>query len=77
MNKSVVIGIAIVIIIAIIGVAYSISSSEKNEEKIPGVEDVILDEILDVQEEIASEETVQQGREISVEFSETIGIKTQ
>ena len=76
MNKAVGIGIGVVIIIAIIGVAYSLSSFEKNEENVQDIP-VDLNESIQIEEEIISEEPVEQGREISVEFSESIGIKTQ
>jgi len=72
MNKVVGVGIAIVIIGAIIGVAYSMSSSNTSEGNLPTSEEINLDESISVEEEIVTEE----GKEFSVEFSETVGIKS-
>lgn len=78
MNRVVGVGIALVIvtIIAIIGVTYSMSSSNTNEDNLLTVEDVNLEESLALEEEIISEEPEQAGQEFSVELTERIGIKT-
>jgi len=75
-NKAAGIGIAIVIIGAIIGVAYSMSSSNTSEDNLPTVEEIILDESISVKEEIVSEEPEQTGNDFSVELTESIGLKT-
>ncbi len=71
MNKAGGIGIAIGVIA---GIAYSMSSTESSNETIPIVEEIDLNE--SVEEEIAVEEPEQTGRELSVELSETIGLKS-
>jgi len=58
MNKVVGIGIAIIIIGAIIGVAYSMSSSNTSDDNLPVVEEIILEESISVEEEIVSEEII-------------------
>ncbi len=65
MNKAGGVGIGIVIIVLIIGVVYSMSSSNTSEDNLPTVE-----------EEVVSEELEQTGNDFSVEFSESIGLKT-
>jgi len=80
-NKAAGIGIVIVIIGAIIGVAYSMSSSNTSEDNLPVVENIILDESILVSEEIVSEEIVseeseQTGTDHSVELEEDMGFKT-
>ena len=76
MNKAGGVGIGIVIIVVIIGVVYSMSSSNTSEDNLPTVEEIILDESISVEGEIASEEPEQTGNDFSVEFSESIGLKT-
>ena len=63
MNKAACVGIAVVIIAAIIGVAYSISSSDTSVDNLPIIE-----------EEIITEEA--QSTDYSVGLSENIGLKT-
>ena len=76
MNKIVGIGIAIIVIVAIAGVAYSLSSTESSDENLPVVDDLNLNESGLLDEEIVSEEPEQTGRELSVELTENIGIKS-
>ena len=76
MNRTGGIGIAILIIVAIIGVAYSMSSSDTSEDNLPTVEEAILDETISVEEEIVSEEPEQTGTDHSVELEESLGFKT-
>jgi len=93
MNKAAGVGIAIVIIGVIIGVAYSMSSSNTSEDNLPTTEELSLDESISVEEEIVTEELSldesisveeeivteepeQEGKDFSVEFSESIGIKS-
>ena len=76
MNKVGGIGIAIVIIGAIIGVTYSMSSSNTSEENLPTVEEINLEESISVDEEIVSEESEQTSTAHSVEFEEEMGFKT-
>ena len=80
MNKAGGIGIAIVIIGAIIGVAYSMSSNT-SEDNLPAVEDLNLDESISVSEEIVSEEIVseepeQTGTDHTIELEENMGFKS-
>lgn len=65
MNKVAGIGIAIVIIIAIIGTAYSMSLSDTNEDNIP----IVVNEVI-------TEEPENTGTDFSVELTEKIGLKT-
>ena len=65
MNKAASAGIAIVIIAVIIGVTYSISSSDTSVDNLPIVE-----------EEIVTEEPESTGTDYSVGLSENIGLKT-
>ncbi len=65
MNKVVGIGIIIVIIMAIIGVAYSMSSSDTSEDNIP----IVVKEAI-------IEEPESTGTDFSVELTEKIGLKT-
>jgi hypothetical protein len=74
MNKAGGVGIGIVIIVLIIGVVYSMSSSNTSEDNLPTVEDINFDESISVEEEIVSEEPEQTGNDFSVEFSESIGL---
>ena len=85
MNKAVGVGIAVIIIVAIAGIAYSLSSTESSDGNLPVVGDLNLDEsvLLDeeivteeLDEEIVSEELEQTGKEFSVELTEDIGIKS-
>ena len=74
MNKAAIIGIGVVIIVLIIGIAYS-SSLTESTENLPITDEINLDESISVEEEI-SEEPEQTGNEFSVEFTEDIGIET-
>ena len=79
MNRAGGIGIAILIIVAIIGVAYSMSSSDTSEDNLPTVEEVTLDETISVEEEIVSEELEepeQTGTDFSEELTEKLGLKS-
>jgi hypothetical protein len=56
MNKAVGVGIAVIIIVAIAGIAYSLSSTESNDGNLPVVGDLNLDESVLLDEEIVTEE---------------------
>jgi len=75
MNKSLSIGIVVIVIVIISGIAYSLSSTESNEKNLSIIEDIDLDDLTSVEEETISipEQT---GREFSVEFTEKIGLKS-
>lgn len=80
MNKGIVVGIPI-IIIAIIALVASSSNFESSDEITKKVEqrDIVVENPIEVEEtmeKIVEEEVEQKGRELSIEFSETIGIKT-
>lgn len=64
MNKSVVIGIIVGIIIIGIGITVSLSSTNNNEQ------------IPETDKEIEPIEVPQTGKNITVELSESIGLKT-
>lgn len=69
MNKAVSIGIGLVIIVIIVGVAYS---SISNQQDSSIVDELSMDENISNEQEIATEEPQTSGREISVEFAESI-----
>jgi len=72
MNKTIAGGIVIIIIVSVIGIAYSLTS-EFDDEKSP------INKISDLEESSTEgiiEETEQTGRELSVEFNESIGLTT-
>ena len=73
MKKTV--GVAIIAIVIIVGVAYLLSSTELNSGNLPETEDLISDEIA-LTEVVDSEEPESTGREISIEFNEKIGLKS-
>lgn len=64
MNKSVIIGIIVGIIIIGIGITVSLSSTNNNEQ------------IPETDKEIEPIEVPQTGKNITVELSESIGLKT-
>ena len=72
MNKSVGIGIAVIAIVLIVGIAYSLSSIESDEKNLSVIED---EDLISGEEEIISipEQT---GKEFSVELTEKIGLKS-
>ena len=81
MNKAAGIGIAVIIIAIIVGIAYSVSSSDENLPTVDELdlnESVLLEEELasEEPEEVASEELEEAGREFSVELTEAIGLKS-
>lgn len=64
MNKSVIIGIIVGIVIIGIGITVSLSSTNDNEQ------------ISEIEKEIEPIEVPQTGKNITVELSESIGLKT-
>ena len=72
MNKPIGIGIAVIAIVLIVGIAYSLSSIESDEKNLSVIED---EDLISGEEEIISipEQT---GKEFSVEFTEKIGLKS-
>ena len=64
MNKSVIIGIIVGIVIIGIGITVSLSSTNNNEQ------------ISETDKEIEPIEAPQTGKNITVELSESIGLKT-
>ena len=77
MNKAVVVGISIIVIISIIGITYSASSNDPVETNLIEVEDELnLDATVPVEEDLVSDESSQTGRELSVELTESIGVKS-
>lgn len=64
MNKSVIIGIIVGIIIIGIGITVSLSSTNNNEQ------------ISETDKEIEPIEVPQTGKNITIELSESIGLKT-
>jgi len=75
MNKSLSIGIVVIVIVIISGIVYSLSSTESDEKNLSIIEDIDLDDLTSVEEGTVSipEQT---GREFSVEFTEKIGLKS-
>jgi len=63
-NKSVIIGIIVGIVIIGIGITVSLSSTNDNEQ------------ISEIEKEIEPIEVPQTGKNITVELSESIGLKT-
>ena len=79
MNKTAIIGIGVVIIVLIIGIAYSSTSTEPSEENLPTIEELDLDESVSLEEEIVAEELEepeQTGTDFSVELTEKLGLKS-
>ena len=79
MNKSAGIGIAAIIVIIIIGIAYSSYSTEPSEENLPTTEELDLGESISIEEEIVAEELEepeQTGTDFSVELTEKMGLKS-
>ena len=75
MNKPIGIGIAVIAIVLIVGIAYSLSSTESDEKKLPIMENNDLDNLTTGEkEEISVPE--QTGKEFSVELTEKIGLKS-
>lgn len=73
MNKGVIIGVVIIVVIGI-GVISSMSSMENNEKEVlSSDEELILNEITPIEEDL--EEPEKTGRNITVELTETIGLK--
>ena len=73
MKKGVIIGVVIVVVIGI-GVISSMYPMENNEEDVLlSEEELILDEIISIEEDL--EEPEKTGRNITVELTETIGLK--
>ncbi|MGY5143376.1 MAG: hypothetical protein ACW9XH_02735 [Candidatus Nitrosopumilus sp. bin_32a] len=71
MNKAIVVGIIIGIVI-IIGIAFSIPNEMKNDE-------LSSENEIELEENIGSEDNlieVPSGRNLTIELSESIGIKT-
>ena len=64
MNKSVIIGIIVGIVIIGIGITVSLSSTNNNEQ------------ISEIDKEIEPIEEPQTGKNITIELSESIGLKT-
>lgn len=64
MNKSVIIGIIVGIVIIGIGITVSLSSTNDNEQ------------ISEIEKEIEPIEVPQTGKNITIELSESIGLKT-
>lgn len=74
MNKVTIIGVIIVVIIGI-GVVSSMSFTENTEEEVfTSEEKIILDEVIPIEESI-EEEPEKTGKSITVELTETIGLK--
>jgi hypothetical protein len=69
MNKAVGGGIAVIVIIGIIVLAYSFTTTEST------IADISENDVLDL-EETNQEEPTQSGREFSVELSDSIGLTT-
>ena len=69
MNKAVGGGIAVIVIIGIIVLAYSFTTTEST------IADISENDVLDL-EETNQEEPTQPGREFSVELSDSIGLTT-
>jgi len=77
MNKSIVIGIIIVIIVLIIGIVYSMFSSVPLENNLVDIEEeIVIDENILVEEELVLEEPSLEGRELSVELTESFSLAT-
>lgn len=73
MNKGVIIGVVIIVVIGI-GVISSMSSMENNEKEVlSSDEELILNEITPIEEDL--EEPEKTGRNITIELTETIGLK--
>jgi hypothetical protein len=66
MNKAVILGAIIAIVIGIIIVSVVSSLEFSNNETIPVEEEVVLEETIPVEE----------GRDLSVEFTESINLKS-
>ncbi len=73
MKKGIGIGIGVIIIIVIVGFSLSSEQNNENSEKIPNVEESVIEE-PNVEESVI-EEPKSEGKEFSVEFTEKIGIK--
>ena len=75
MNKPIGIGIAVIAIVLIVGIAYSLSSTESDEKNLSIIEDNDLDNLTAVEKEGISVHE-QAGKEFSVELTEKIGLKS-
>jgi hypothetical protein len=75
MNKPIGIGIAVIAIVLIVGIAYSLSSTESDEKNLSIIEDNDLDNLTAVEKEGISVPE-QAGKEFSVELTEKIGLKS-
>jgi hypothetical protein len=79
MNKAVILGAIIAIVIGIIIVSVVSSLEFSNNETIPVEKEVVLEETIPVEEEVVLEETIpveEEGRDLSVEFTESINLKS-
>jgi len=75
-NKAIIIGIVIIVVITI-GIASSLSSgdTEDKDEILMSEEDSSLEEIISIEEDL-EEEPEQTGRNLTVELTESVGIKS-